>query len=194
MRLPELFSGSGYVGRAFKAYGFEVESLDKRPDYNPTICVDILEWDYTCFPKGSFDAIWASPDCTQYPIARSNAKTPRNLEYADSLVQKALEIIEYFKPRAWFLDNPASGLLKTRVFMHLIPCVTVSYCKYGAKFQKHTMLWGPSCITIGAPNVDATVGASWTVSTQPGCKREPKGRGGMITPKYNCSQYLRRCA
>ena len=26
--------------------------------------------------------------------------------------------------------------------MHLIPCVTVSYCKYGYYYQKHTMIWG----------------------------------------------------
>ena len=142
MRLLELFSGTGSIGHAFKASGFEVESLDKRPDYNPTICVDILEWDYTCYPKNFFDVIWASPDCTQYSIARSKAKTPRNLKLADSLVLRALEIIEYFKPRAWFIENPASSLLKTREFMYRIPCVTVSYCKYGYPYRKNTMLWG----------------------------------------------------
>ena len=142
MRLLELFSGTGSVGHAFSIHGFEVVSLDKRPDYNPTICIDILDWDYTCYPKDFFDVIWASPDCTQYSIAISKAKMPRNLQLADSLVQKALEVIEYFKPRAYFLENPASGMLKSRPFMHLIPCVTVSYCKYGAGYQKHTMLWG----------------------------------------------------
>ena len=63
-------------------------------------------------------------------------------DYADSLVLRAMEIIRYFNPRAWFLESPATSLLKTRLNMHLIPCVTVSYCKYGAGYQKHTMLWG----------------------------------------------------
>ena len=130
MRLLELFSGSGSVGRAFKAYGFDVVSLDKRPDYNPTICVDILEWDDTCYTKDSFDVIWASQECTQYPIARSKANTPRDLEYADSLVQKTIDIIKYFKPKAWYLENPATSLLETRLSMHILPSVTVSYCKY----------------------------------------------------------------
>ena len=142
MRLLELFSGTGSIGQAFKASGFEVESLDKRPDYNPTICVDMLEWDYTCYPKNFFDVIWASPDCTQYPIARSKSKKPRGLALADSLVQKALEIIEYLKPKAWFLDTPASGILNTRSFMHVIPCVLVPYCKCGLTHRKNTMLWG----------------------------------------------------
>ena len=136
MKLLELFSGSGSVGRAFKANGFEVVSLDKRPDYNPTICIDILEWDYTCYPNESFVVIWASPEGTQYSIARSKAKTPRDLEYANSLVQKAIDIMKYFTPRAWYLENPASGLLETREFMYLIPCVTVSYCKYGHPYRK----------------------------------------------------------
>ena len=142
MQLSELFCGTKSVGRAFEEYGFEVISLDRDPKFQPTICTDILLWDYTCYPPGYFDVIWASPDCTQYSIARSNAKIPRNLDYADSLVQRALEIIRYHNPRVWFLENPSTGLLKSRPFMHLIPCVTVSYCKYGAGYQKHTMLWG----------------------------------------------------
>ena len=131
MRLSELFRGTTSIGCAFESQGFEVVSLDRDPKFEPTICSDMLLWDYTVFPQGYFDVIWASPDCTQHSIARSNAKIPRNLEYADSLVQRALDIIRYHNPRAWFLENPASGLLKTRGCMHLIPCVTVPYCKYG---------------------------------------------------------------
>ena len=136
MRLLELFSGSGSVGRAFAAVGFDVVSLDKRSDFSPTICVDILEWDYSCYPPDYSQVIWASPECTQYSIARSKAKTQRGLEYADSLVQKAIDIIKYFNPRAWHLENPASSLLKTRLSMHLLPCVTVSYCNYGHPYRK----------------------------------------------------------
>ena len=69
-------------------------------------------------PLGYCDVIWASPECTQYSIARAKARIPRNLEYADSLVQRALEIIRYHNPRAWFLENPASGLLKSRECMY----------------------------------------------------------------------------
>ena len=168
MRLLELFCGTKSVGRAFESQGFEVVSLDLESRFEPTICIDILLWDYTEYPPGYFDVIWASPDCTHYSIARSSAKTPRNLEYADSLVQRALEIIRYHNPRAWFLENPASGLLKTRACMHLIPCVTVSYCKYGYPYQKHTMLWGtvqhyrwrPKCCR-GCPDIQDGKHANW---------------------------------
>ena len=142
MRVLELFCGTKSIGRAFAAQGFEVVSLDKDPSFEPTICEDILKWDFTVFPVGHFNVVWASPECTQYSIARSKAKQPRDLEGADALVQRALDIIDHFKPRAWYLENPASGLLKTRRVIQGIPSVTVSYCKYGHPYQKYTQLWG----------------------------------------------------
>ncbi len=107
----------------------------------PDICCDILTWDYKIFPVGHFDVIWASPPCTEYSIARSKAKKPRDLAGADALVQRALEIIKYFLPFVWYLENAASGLLKTRRVIHGIPSVTVSYCRYGASYQKN-QIWG----------------------------------------------------
>ena len=140
MRLLELFGGTGSVGEAFRAHVYEVVSLEKDSSFKPTIREDILARDYTCYPTQHIDVVWASPECTQYSIARSNAKTPRNLDYADALVQRALEIIKYFNPRAWYIENPASGLLKTRQVMHLLPCVEVSYCKWPPVSQTHHAL------------------------------------------------------
>ena len=94
----ELFSGTGSIGRAFAAIGWGVVSLDKDPRYNPTFCHDILTWDYEAYvPRDYFQFVWASPDCTQYSRARTTGKKPRDLEGADSLVRKCLEIITYFQ-------------------------------------------------------------------------------------------------
>jgi site-specific DNA-cytosine methylase len=106
MRILELFSGTGSMGRAFTNQGWEVTSLDASPKAEATICIDIRLWDYTSYEVGYFDVIWASPVCTHYSIARTTAKTPRNLEWADSLVLKTLEIIDYFKPSCWYIENP----------------------------------------------------------------------------------------
>ena len=53
-------------GRAFEALGWEVTSLDLEGE--PTIKCDILDWDYTAFPPGHFQVVWAS---------RSAASSPR---------------------------------------------------------------------------------------------------------------------
>ena len=114
MRLLELFCGTQSVGKAFKKQGWDVVSLDLNPKAGATITADILTWDYTVFEKGSFDFVWASPPCTFYSIARTTARSPRNLELADSIVARTLEIIRFLEPKAWLVENPASGYLKTR--------------------------------------------------------------------------------
>ena len=112
MRLLELFSGTGSVGRAFRDIGWEVVALDIVPGTH-AIRTDILEWNYKDdFPVGHFDCIHASPPCQQYSIATTCAKTPRNLEHADSLVQRTLDIIDYFMPKVFILENPITGMLK----------------------------------------------------------------------------------
>ncbi|CAE7238133.1 unnamed protein product [Symbiodinium natans] len=109
MRLLELFSGTGSVGRAF---GWEVTSLDNNPKASPTICSDILQWDYKAFEPGHFDAVWASPCCTEFSIALK--KRPRNLPLGDALVLKTLEGLHWDK---------------------------VTYCKYGFRYKKPTAIW-----------------------------------------------------
>ena len=41
-----------------------------------------------------------------------------------------LTLIRVLKPKYWFLENPASGLLKTQSFMRDLPYADVTYCRY----------------------------------------------------------------
>ena len=99
-------------------------------------------WPYHIYPPGHFDAVWASPDCTQYSNARRGAKTLRNLPLADSLALRSQEIINYFNPRAWFIENSQTGRLKDRPLMLSLPFCDVdncAYCDWG--YRKRTCLW-----------------------------------------------------
>ena len=54
---------------------------------------------------------------------------------------RTLEIIDYFKPSVWFIENPQSGLLKKQDFMKGLQYKDVDYCKYGLPYRKRTRLW-----------------------------------------------------
>ena len=141
MRVLELFSGTGSVGEVFRERGHDVLAVDCDPKTNADEISDILDWDYKRFQPREFDIIWASPPCTQYSICRTSAKTPRDLEGSDRLVARTQEIIRYLQPRWWFMENPQTGLLKTRDVVRGLPYKDVDYCTYGRKFRKRTRLW-----------------------------------------------------
>ena len=141
------FKGTGSGDRSLEAHGFEVDSLDIDPKCGAKWTSDILNWEsWRQIPTGTYDFIWASPPCQQYSIARTTAKTPRNLVLADSIVARTLEIIRHLQPKGWLMENPATGLLKTREVVAGIPFRDVCYCTYSDglrhKYRKPTRLWG----------------------------------------------------
>ena len=98
-----------------------------------------------------YDFIWDSPPCTHYSIARTTAKTPRDFEGADAIVAKTLEIIEYFDPPLWLMENPQTGYLKTRPVVAGIPHQDVTSCKYAYLYKEQTRLWGTFPFALRPP-------------------------------------------
>jgi hypothetical protein len=133
----DLFSGSGSVGEVAKELGYNVISLDK--DMEASIEIDIMDWDYTVFPKGFFDVTHASPPCTEYSRAKTTA--PRDIEGANQIVERTLDILEYFEPKYWIIENPQTGLLKDQLCMWGLPFKDIDYCKYGMPYRKRTRIW-----------------------------------------------------
>ena len=142
-----LFRGTGSVDRSLEAVGFDVDSLDLDPKCGATWTSDVLKWEsWRTIVPGTYSFIWASPPCQQYSCARTTAKTPRNLVLADSIVARTLEIIKHLRPKAWLMENPQTGLLKTREVVAGLPFRDVCYCMYSDglrhQYRKPTRLWG----------------------------------------------------
>jgi len=137
MKLLELFSGTQSVGKVARELGYEVVCLDR--DLEADIKCDIMNWDYKVFPPGAFDVVWASPPCTEY----SRAKTVgvRKIDESNAIVQRTFDIIDYFQPRFYIVENPQTGLLKQQAIMRGRIFKDIDYCKYGMRYRKRTRLW-----------------------------------------------------
>ena len=145
-RVLDLFCGSGSVSKRLKELGYDVISLDINHRCHPTILCNILRWKYRQqFPPGYFEVVVASPPCEQYSQARTTK--PREFEYSDRVVKKVLEIVRYFQPTNWWLENPRFGELRHRSFMRNIPYCDVDYCQFSDwGYKKPTRIWGSSQI------------------------------------------------
>ena len=137
MKVLELFSGTGSVGKCCKELGWEVVSVDLLLPADHQI--DIMDFDYKQYDKNEFDIVWASPPCTEYSQAKS--KGIRKIDEANKIVLKTLEIIKYFNCHYWFLENPQTGKLKDQSFMKDLPFVDCDYCMYGKPYRKRTRIW-----------------------------------------------------
>tara|TARA_R110000803_G_scaffold102283_1_gene170345 strand:- start:19061 stop:19870 length:810 start_codon:yes stop_codon:yes gene_type:complete len=154
VKVLELFSGTGSVGKVCKELGWSSVSVDMilPADHK----VDIMVFDYKQYPKDHFDIIWASPPCTEYSNLQScwlgrkkkdgtiytKEIMENNMNEADKLVLKTLEIINYFDCKYWFMENPQTGKLKSREIMKDLPFYDVDYCMYSDwGYQKRTRIW-----------------------------------------------------
>jgi len=139
LRVLELFCGTKSIGKCCDVLGWESISVDIDKKYNPTHLCDIIHFDYKQYPKDYFDIVWSSPPCTQYSKAKSRGI--RDIEGANKIVLKTLEIINYFDCKFWFLENPQTSLLKNQYFMKELKFVDGDYCMYGKPYRKRTRIW-----------------------------------------------------
>ncbi len=151
MKILELFSGTGSITKVCKELDYKVVSVDLEKKFKPDICIDILKWDYKKdFKEGDFDIITSSPVCLYWSIMRncwigrkfknsneivSKETLQRDInKFGKPMVDKVFEIIDYFKPKYFWIENPKTSkmwnyikekhLKEDTFFYHF------DYCKY----------------------------------------------------------------
>ena len=82
--------------------------------------------------------VQASPDCTEWSPAMTCR--PRDIPKATRLVQRTLEILEYFRAPFWMENPGGAALLHKQEFMQPWEfCRTqVAYCLFGMPYRKLT--------------------------------------------------------
>ena len=145
----DLCGGTGAWSKPYKEAGYWVINITL-PDYD-ILKTEIRPQYRDMIFKGKnglivdFDNIYgilASPVCTMFSLARTRAKTPRDLRRGMKLVIACLNIIwecRYdHKLAFWCLENPMGYL---RQFLGK-PVFTFDPCDFGDPYTKKTDLWG----------------------------------------------------
>jgi site-specific DNA-cytosine methylase len=151
MNCLDLFCGTKSFTKEAIKFGYECYTVDILEQFEPTFCCDILEWDYKQFPRGFFKIIWASPNCKDYSSLNFLSTKKKDLTHSNKLVEKTIEIIEYFNPTYWYMENPDGGLLRDQdcITMNWLPHNTIDYCKYGFSTRKRTRIWNDNPLWTG---------------------------------------------
>ena len=153
MKVLELFSGTGSVGKCCDKLGWESVSVDI--DSEATHKCDIMDFDYKQYDKDYFDIIWASPPCTNYSKLQdcflgrkrkgeiyTKEIQEKEMLSDDRFVKRTLEIIEYFNCHYWYIENPATSRMRDRPYMKDLPNYVVDYCMYSDwGYRKRTRIW-----------------------------------------------------
>jgi hypothetical protein len=202
----DLCSGTHSVTRALRdrfpdarIISFDIDprcATDSISNHDFRLC-DIRDVDVEALKQevGNPLYIWASPPCTQYSIARSYAKKPRDLTGTDSIVQACVTIIEALQPVRFALENPYTGMLKGRDIMkrweHLLK--KTSYCKFGTLYKKDTAIWTNARVELPVCSRLTPCDCSRATGGRKHPSHAQKGfSGSRATPGQNTTSNLHR--
>ena len=195
MRILELFCGTKSFSKVANKSLHSTCTIDIDDKFEPNICIDILDFKIEMLENFKPDVVWASPPCTEYSKAKSRGI--RKLEEADKIVLKTLEIIKQINPKIWIIENPQTGLLKTREFMQGLPFTDCSYCKYGKPYKKQTRFWNNINLKLDTCNKDCNsfvegrhVGSCGCGGQGQGHKKSYSDKSYKLKEKYSIPEKL----
>lgn len=134
------FDFSGIWSRPYRKAGYIVILVDSK------LGIDLYDFNYKVIEKDRVHGILAAPPCIDFTKAGScfwnkkdaSGQTNKSVQ----IVNKTLEIIDYFNPVFWALENPPGRLdklipeLKTKRLYSFHPYY------FGAPYSKETILYG----------------------------------------------------
>ncbi|GAB4042506.1 hypothetical protein [Spirosoma litoris] len=139
-RFLSLCDYSGSWPKPFKDAGYEVVQIDLKHG------IDIMTWDYQAYPRGYFYGIFAAPPCTHYTVSGALYWAAKDAdgrtELMNQLTNRILDIIEYFDPKFWALENPVGRIEECVPRLKGKRLLLFNPCDFGDPYTKKTILWG----------------------------------------------------
>lgn len=145
MFILSLFDFTGNWSLPWKSSGYDVVQIDLQLGTN------IMTWNYKEIPKEKVYGILASCPCTDFALSGSRHFARKDqdgsTEKSKQLVYKTLEIVDYFNPKFWVVENPMSRIHKCcpelgEVKFKFNPCDFAGYGFEQERYNKQTWLWG----------------------------------------------------
>jgi hypothetical protein len=200
MQLLELFAGSRSIGKEAEKLNFNIFSSDINNYDKINYVINILDFDYNKVPFKP-NIIWASPPCTGFSVASIGRnwnydKTPKTetAKVGIELVNKTIEIINYFNPEFFFIENPR-GMLRKIPIMEQFKRHTVTYCQYGDNRMKPTDIWTNSNLWL--PKMPCKNGDTCHIPAPRGSTTGTQGLKGAYErskiPELLCKEILLSC-
>lgn len=149
-----LFDYSGNWSKPYRENGYNVIQIDIKHG------MDILEFDYKKYK--SVYGILAAVPCTHYALSGAKWFKEKDAdgrtEQSNRLVKKTMEIINYFNPVFWVIENPMSRIHKCNpelgnpIFkFHPYEFAQHDDEPRNSQYLKTTWLWGKFNIPIKYP-------------------------------------------
>lgn len=141
-----LFDFSGRWSKPYRERDYQVFQADLK------LGIDVLELDPRDLPFDHVDVLLAAPPCTDF--ASSGAQywkikdNDGRTESSMNLVSKTLELVEWYKPHCWAIENPVGRLSKLFPELgdpwYFNPHEFAGYLEDPAQeaYTKKTGLWG----------------------------------------------------
>lgn len=154
-----LFDRTGNWSRPYLEAGYTVYQIDIQNE----IQTDVMTWNYRKIPKERVWCILAAVPCTDFaysgeewfPLKDRDGRTAKSC----ALVKKTMEIINYFNPEVWCIENPKGRIRVLNPEIGQVKCIfnPYQYAGYNEvnpdnyRYPKETWLYGEFTVPYTSP-------------------------------------------